>query len=166
MSGPQTFLVPPRCGIYHLVKEGRVLYVGQSVNVMTRVGAWLTARLEFDAWHVYACAVGELNDLEREHIQRFDPPLNRGGRTWQFTNVPRLPRIELFDDMPEAIGATDLQRVGLYLKTPELLALPGFPAPIGRRHGHLKWGRNQVRAWMRRNGLPEPAQRRRKLEPA
>jgi hypothetical protein len=154
VDSPAVFKRPPRCGVYHLVSHGQVIYVGQSVNVLSRVGSWIVGGVEFDEWHVYPCAVTQLNALEREHITRFNPPLNRGGRIWPFVNVPRaMANGGPFDDWPELVGTTRICEIGLRLKTAELVALPGFPPPVLRSGRNVRWRRDDVRRWWHKHGL-------------
>lgn len=81
---PDHVLAPPRIrtGVYHLVSAGRVLYVGQSINVMARIG--MHAHEAYDEIHIFYCDPEDLSRIEREHIERLQPPLNRAGRVWPY----------------------------------------------------------------------------------
>lgn len=63
------------CGIYFLMKDGEIVYVGQSVNVLSRLTHHLPEKA-FDAWHWIPCDRGALDQLERRYIDLFLPPLN------------------------------------------------------------------------------------------
>lgn len=63
-------------GCYLLWKNGVVVYVGQSVNIMSRVGTHLAENLkDFDGFS-YCLFDGDLNDAEAELIARYKPTLN------------------------------------------------------------------------------------------
>lgn len=67
----------PLCGIYFLLHEGETVYVGQSTNVVARVGQHIAdTRKAFDAWSYFACERDELADLERALISLLRPRLN------------------------------------------------------------------------------------------
>lgn len=78
-----------RSAVYHLVKDGRVIYIGQSANVMSRLG---THELQYDFARIFYCEIADLNDTELQHIQRFRPPFNREGVGKKFKPIPRIGR--------------------------------------------------------------------------
>lgn len=80
-----------RCGIYALVREGVVVYVGQSKKMLARVSAhksnwgrksmpaWMPASLRgvlFDEVHVLPCRVEDLDQLECALIDLYKPKFN------------------------------------------------------------------------------------------
>lgn len=78
-----------RPGVYALVKDGVVVYVGQSVRPLARVEAhrslwgrkrapgWLPIRgILFDEVHVMPCRVEQLNEVERALIDLYKPKFN------------------------------------------------------------------------------------------
>jgi hypothetical protein len=153
-------------GVYHLVREGRVLYVGQSANCFQRVGSWISgAPGEFDSWHFYPCEVSRLNELEREHIEQFDPPLNKAGRTHHYRGVARpmlrseVARhggvLEFIKAQPAVIQGGVIRECGLSISNRELVKMPGFPKPIRARMSEgargerwtCQWRRDDVLAW-------------------
>lgn len=99
------FGYPEFSGCYALVREGRVVYVGQSKNVLSRLSTWRNKLrrfeqgknidypsmsrvvIKFDRVKVYPCARAELNSLEAELILLYDPELN-------IRKAPR-PRIDI-----------------------------------------------------------------------
>ena len=87
MRAPDHTLTPPShcCGVYHLVRAGRVLYVGQSENLMLRIGSH--DYQGYDEVRFFYCGPGELNELERAHIEALLPPLNREGITREYRGV-------------------------------------------------------------------------------
>lgn len=63
-------------GIYFLIDAGRVVYVGRAASVSARIAKHLATK-QFTHWHHIPCLTEEAADLEREWIDRLDPPLNR-----------------------------------------------------------------------------------------
>jgi hypothetical protein len=61
-------------GVYFLICSGKIVYVGQSVNVYARLSAH-TGKT-FDSFTVIPCPKEHLNVLESLYIHMFDPPLN------------------------------------------------------------------------------------------
>jgi hypothetical protein len=68
-----------KTGVYFLVKDGELKYIGQSTDIEARIynHRWR----EFDSWHSIACEPGELKTLERAYIDKFLPPWNRDSET-------------------------------------------------------------------------------------
>jgi excinuclease UvrABC nuclease subunit len=73
------------CGVYLLYLNGEVVYVGQSVNVYSRLDAHLpsktgcltsTPEKRFDAVRVIRCEENSLRELELRLIAIFEPALN------------------------------------------------------------------------------------------
>jgi hypothetical protein len=156
-------LPPSACGIYHLLKAGRVVYVGQSANVFNRLGSWITARPDaFDSFEVFPASRHELNHLEKEHIKRHDPPMNKEGRTRFYRGVNRdgLPSSvkkfgslrAYFESLDPIVSGTDIRRAGVNLNNLQLMAMPDFPDPIeSRKTGgcwRCYWRRDEVREWL------------------
>jgi hypothetical protein len=80
-----------RCGVYALVRDGVVVYVGQGKKMVARVEAhrsnwgrkslpaWMPASLRgvlFDEVHVLPCRVEDLDRLERAMIDLYKPKYN------------------------------------------------------------------------------------------
>lgn len=76
-------------GVYALVKEGVVVYVGQSKKPLSRIEAhrslwgrkkapgWLPIRgILFDEVHVLPCRVEDLDEVERALIDLYKPKFN------------------------------------------------------------------------------------------
>jgi hypothetical protein len=64
-------------GVYFLIRQGEVVYVGKSIDVFTRIGrhrreggAW------FDSFNVIRCPVERLPELEERYILAFMPMMN------------------------------------------------------------------------------------------
>lgn len=65
----------PICGVYFLVKDMRVVYVGQSVDIFARVSEH-RAKIMFDSISFIRCAKSGLDVLESLYIHTLKPPRN------------------------------------------------------------------------------------------
>jgi len=66
------------CGIYFLLSEGKVMYVGQSTNLHTRLQQHQSRR-KFDALSFIECDRHLLDELESRYIHALHPPWNGRG---------------------------------------------------------------------------------------
>lgn len=64
------------CGIYFLINNDRVIYIGQSVNVSARVSQHTTTNKVFDKWLVLPCKKEHLDVMESLYIHLLRPPGN------------------------------------------------------------------------------------------
>lgn len=148
-------------GVYHLVRDGVVVYVGQSQNVMQRLAAHPIA---YDEARAYLCDPADLNERERADIERFRPVLNRAGVTSPYTGAARPTRAirvhgELYRSRStffrthRLIRKGDLRAAGVIRAADDLdaLAIHGFPAPVAIRAGCPIWDGEQVAAWVEAN---------------
>jgi hypothetical protein len=71
---------PVRCGIYFLIRDGQIVYVGQSVNVTIRIASHATMR-RFDSWSWVPCERAGLNAMERAYIDALMPEENLDSMT-------------------------------------------------------------------------------------
>ncbi len=62
------------CGIYFLIKDIKIVYVGKSLNVIRRIGQHPDKSFDRFAWVL--CKPEQLDHLERDYINQFSPPLN------------------------------------------------------------------------------------------
>lgn len=65
-------------GVYFLVLEKRIVYVGQSTNVFTRILTHAKSK-EFDSYVYIPCKKDMLDKLESLYIHVLSPPLNGNG---------------------------------------------------------------------------------------
>lgn len=72
LSKPHT----PSCGIYFLIKNSEIVYVGQSVNVKARVDHHRRSGKDFDRVSFIGCSEDQLDLKEAVYIRLFDPELN------------------------------------------------------------------------------------------
>lgn len=64
-------------GVYSLFLAGELQYVGQSTNILSRVGVhYHLGKIKFDTFSFERCAPEQLNDLEKKRIIELLPPLN------------------------------------------------------------------------------------------
>lgn len=82
-----------RCGVYHLVRGGTVVYVGQSKNLLGRIS--VHDFTEYESARFFYCSPADLDMLELEHIVTLRPPMNRAGVTRAFLSG-RGPRKNMF----------------------------------------------------------------------
>jgi len=64
-----------KCGVYFLIKDEEIVYVGQSVNIFSRIGAHETLK-DFDTFTYIECDKSELNIIEAKYIVKFKPKYN------------------------------------------------------------------------------------------
>jgi hypothetical protein len=79
--------VPEISGIYFLIHEGEVIYVGQSCNVASRMLGHKNKT--FDRAFVLPCAPSNLNETEAAFIGFFKPKLNMNAERTRFVHNHR-----------------------------------------------------------------------------
>lgn len=69
----------PCVGIYFLISEEKIVYVGQAMSCHVRIAAHSTGREMklFDTFYIVECPVHKLDELEALYIRKFRPPLNK-----------------------------------------------------------------------------------------
>ncbi len=63
------------CGVYFLISGGAIVYVGQSIDVLTRLGTHENFR-SFDSYAYIEVEKSHLDLVESLYIHAFNPPLN------------------------------------------------------------------------------------------
>lgn len=63
-------------GVYFLIQDARVVYVGQSVNVYARIMAHKESAKAFDRWAAIPCRKDQLDLIESLYIHLFRPAYN------------------------------------------------------------------------------------------
>lgn len=79
-------------GVYFLINEGEVVYIGQSDNIHARIKAHATGRdtKMFDRIHVIECSDAQQRfNLEGHYINTFDPPLNKQSGLKRYKYKPK-----------------------------------------------------------------------------
>lgn len=66
------------CGVYFIISGSQIIYVGQSVDVLSRIGGHEN-HWEFDAYSFVECTQEKLDLIESIYIHLFNPPLNGDG---------------------------------------------------------------------------------------
>ncbi len=72
----KTFIVKPIIGIYFLILKGRVIYVGQSIDIYNRINSHKKDK-DFDNVMYIKCNEEELTTTEDYYIIALNPPLNK-----------------------------------------------------------------------------------------
>jgi predicted GIY-YIG superfamily endonuclease len=67
--------LPETSGIYFLIKDNVIVYVGQSKNVHRRLQEHLSSKA-FDRINIIECSINDLNRLETLYIKKLKPILN------------------------------------------------------------------------------------------
>lgn len=62
-------------GVYFLIQDNKIVYVGQSVNVFNRI-ACHTKDKRFDSYYFLPCPHGNLDVIESAYIHALNPLLN------------------------------------------------------------------------------------------
>ena len=75
-------VLPPRiCGVYFLIEDQNIVYVGQSADVVRRVNEHLDrGRIKFDMAVYLPCSLGELDEVEEDFIDALKPRYNNTRR--------------------------------------------------------------------------------------
>jgi len=76
-----------QCGIYFLVNNSKVVYVGQSVHASARIISHVQNK-KFDKVTFIPCKQAHLDVLESLYIHHFRPPLNGGGVDGRIMSAP------------------------------------------------------------------------------
>ena len=81
----------PLCGIYFLFDGDEIVYIGQSVNILARVGVhFFDKNKQFNSFAYIEYPLGTLAELEAEYILIFVPKYNAnppGNSKWQSLDV-------------------------------------------------------------------------------
>lgn len=70
-----SFIQP--CIYFLLDTDGLVLYVGQTINLASRLASHLVAGKQFARVAIHPAAKENLNEIESKFIEKYRPPLNR-----------------------------------------------------------------------------------------
>lgn len=68
---------PARSGIYFLINQGRIVYVGQATHIVARIATHIRDGFKlFDSWSWITCARDLLTSTERAYLNAFLPQEN------------------------------------------------------------------------------------------
>jgi hypothetical protein len=97
------------CGIYFLIKDGKIVYVGQSVNILERIKTHYYSLKEFNRFYYIECKKEELNKLEGEYIFKFFPIYNK--------KIPEHSTFKTLNQIKKYFAKMELQErlVDLYI---------------------------------------------------
>jgi hypothetical protein len=77
-SSMRVISLPRGSGIYFLIKDRKIQYVGQSKTLMSRIGQHMyEGRVKFDAVSWIYCEPGSLTRMENAYLWLLLPPFNR-----------------------------------------------------------------------------------------
>jgi hypothetical protein len=65
-------------GVYVLIRKRKIVYVGRSIDVDSRIRAHMS-KIKFDQALVKRCSIRQATKLEFKLIAKFIPPLNNCG---------------------------------------------------------------------------------------
>ena len=106
-------------GIYFLLHNSEIVFVGQSVNILVRVGQhWIQKEKEFDSFSFVPCPAESLNLLQAHFICKFMPKYNSGG----------LPQQDMFKSLSQlkSILGLDLYSVKKIIRLNNIKDYNGF----------------------------------------
>jgi hypothetical protein len=81
------------CGVYFLIADGAIVYVGRSIKMASRIQAHRAAGVRFDSFYCLRMPVELVERAEAAYIARFAPPLNRARPRRHTDDVPRKPSV-------------------------------------------------------------------------
>lgn len=153
-------------GVYHLLFNGRVVYVGASANVLGRVNSWVKrGAMLFDQIRVFPTPVNCLAEVEQKHIERYQPEHNTAGisspysghRKWNTFHIKDgseyyMSEVEFLETQSEFIGTGILKTAHIAQNMEDALVLVnllGFPAPVFIKFNRWpRWRRDEVLSWL------------------
>lgn len=71
---------PIMTGVYFLIRDGRITYVGRGVHIALRIAIHAKTK-RFDSWSWIPCGIDKLTETERRYIDLMLPEDNRDGTT-------------------------------------------------------------------------------------
>ena len=73
----KSYLYRPTCGVYFLIREDKIVYVGQSIDVFSRIYTHFRENVkEFDNFYFIGCNREDIDLYETFYIQKFQPTYN------------------------------------------------------------------------------------------
>lgn len=79
------------CGVYFLIADGAIVYVGRSIKMASRIQAHRAAGVRFDSVYCLRMPVELVERAEAAYIARLAPPLNRAQPRRHMDDVPPPP---------------------------------------------------------------------------
>ena len=84
--------LPTNIGVYFLIRDGDVVYVGQSVNVLDRISKHRREGKVFDSFAFMECQASHLDRYEQMYIEAFVPELNKSLGNASNVRQPSKPK--------------------------------------------------------------------------
>lgn len=93
-------------GVYFLIENDEVVYIGQSVNVYSRIAHhYSSVRIKFTKFLFISCPPENLDQVESLYIHLLKPPLN-ANRTEEEKHAPlRMDKLFNFDKCTETLNS-------------------------------------------------------------
>lgn len=89
------------CGVYVLLKDDEILYVGQSCNVHLRIWNHMkTKKLPFNRYHIIPCPRASLQHMEAVYIRALRPSRNKDMMPGRMVNRMILPDLPATQESP------------------------------------------------------------------
>ena len=63
------------CGIYFLFDKNELVYIGQSINCLSRIAEHENCK-KFDSYYILKCEREQLSEIEAVYIERYKPRYN------------------------------------------------------------------------------------------
>lgn len=83
------------CGVYFLISKGELVYIGQSIDILQRLGGHLTYDW-FDSYSYIECEKADLNLIESIYIHAYRPKGNgQGSKGGKFSPMSFQAILEL-----------------------------------------------------------------------
>lgn len=77
-------------GVYFLIKDSKVVYIGQSINIVNRISTHANNH-DFDSVAIIECCQEELDVLESLYIFKFQTPLNGSFKSSKHPHARHTP---------------------------------------------------------------------------
>jgi hypothetical protein len=82
------------CGVYFLIKDLSIVYVGKSSNIHQRIATHVQDKAkEFDRVFILPCPEPECSRLEAHYITRFNPKYNKNNELSKYKFSPSVPAV-------------------------------------------------------------------------
>lgn len=106
-------------GVYFLFDKDQIVYIGQSVDILTRIGYHVKDKI-FDSYCWVECKPEELDNLESDYIVKYAPKYNVGVSTcakWvSLYAIKKLTRADM-RTIKKIIKANQMEAInGYYLR--------------------------------------------------
>jgi len=106
------------CGVYFLIDQDEIVYVGQSLNAMSRIAVHLTDQTKvFDSYTIIECSPEELSDIEAHYILTWNPVFN--------SDIPANGLYKSLMQLKE-LTSTDMNTLRRFIKAKNIQPVSGY----------------------------------------